>query len=79
MRGKTHILLHLFAKDTVCMRGKTHVGLLLYLSGKDTTVELMYINMHVLGKSHLLGTDSYHKDKAHVWKSCTCSYRMPYL
>ena len=46
-RGKTHILLDLFAKDTACMHGKTHVDLLLDQSAKDTTVELMYVNMHV--------------------------------
>ena len=28
------------------MCGKTHVGLLLDLSAKDTAVELMHINMH---------------------------------
>ena len=34
--------------------GKTHI--LLDLSAKDTAVELMYINMHVRGNSHTLGT-----------------------
>ena len=28
---------------------KTHLGLLLDLSSKDTAIELMYINMHVRG------------------------------
>ena len=59
MHGKTHILLNLFAKDTACMRGKTHVDLLLDLSAKDTAVELRYINMLVRGNSRTFGTDSY--------------------
>ena len=42
MRGKTDILLDLFAKDTACTRRKTHVGLLLDESAKNMAVELMY-------------------------------------
>ena len=48
-RKKTHVLLYLFAKDTACTREKTHLGLLLDMSAKDTALELMYINMHVRG------------------------------
>ena len=46
---------------------KSHVGLLLDLSAKDTA--LMYnINMHVRGNSCTFGSDSYRltKDKVHV-------------
>ena len=59
MRGKTHVLLYLFAKDMARTREKTHLGLLLDVSAKDTTIELMYINMHVRGNSRTFGTNSY--------------------
>ena len=49
MRGKTHVVLYLFAKDIAFMHEKTHLGLLLDLSAKDMAIGLMYINMHVQG------------------------------
>ena len=48
MHGKTHVRLYLFTKDTACTRKKIHLDLPLDLSAKDTAIELMYINMHVL-------------------------------
>ena len=61
MREKTHVLLNLFAKDMACTRKKTHLGLLLDVSAKDTAIELMYINMHVRGNSRTFGIDSYER------------------
>ena len=59
MRKKIHVLLDLFAKDTACMHGKTHVALLLDLSAKDTTVELMYRMLCMRGNSHTFRTGTY--------------------
>ena len=39
----------IFVKDTAGTREKTHLGLILDLSAKDTALELMYINIHVQG------------------------------
>ena len=66
MHGKTHVLLNLFAKDMACTREKTHLGLLLDVSAKDTAIELMYINMHVRGNSRTFGTDSYKRQSSRL-------------
>ena len=66
---KTHILLDLFAKDTSCTHRKTHVGLLLDLSAKDTAAELVhiyiYIYMCMRRETHIL-LELTAKDKVHV-------------
>ena len=70
---KTHILLYLFAKDTACTREKTHLGLLLDLSSKDTAIELMYINMQVRGNFwnwQLLKIRLMYRNHAHALIEC---------
>ena len=65
MRGKTHVLLYLFAKDRACTREK-NLGLLIDVSAKDTAIELMCINMRMCGETHVLWELTATKDKAHV-------------
>ena len=47
MRGKSYVLLYLFAKEMACVHAKKNQQLL-DLSAKDTTIE-QDINMHVRG------------------------------